>query len=74
VGNVTTPTMVLTGELDLRCPMEQTEQYYRALKIQKKETVMVRIPGEYHGIGARHPTHKIAQILYLRQWFEKYKK
>ena len=74
VGNVTTPTMVLTGELDLRCPMEQTEQYYRALKIQKKETVMVRIPGEFHGIGRRHPTHKIAQILYLRQWFEKYKK
>ena len=73
-GNVTTPTMVLTGELDLRCPMEQTEQYYRALKIQKKETVMVRIPGEYHGIGGRNPTHKIAQILYLRQWFEKYKK
>jgi len=74
VGNVTTPTMVMTGELDLRTPMEQTEQYYRALKIQKKETVMVRIPGEFHGIGRRHPTHKIAQILYLRQWFEKYKK
>jgi dipeptidyl aminopeptidase/acylaminoacyl peptidase len=32
VGNVKTPTMLLTGELDLRTPMEQTEQYYRALK------------------------------------------
>jgi dipeptidyl aminopeptidase/acylaminoacyl peptidase len=74
VGNVTTPTMILTGELDLRTPMEQTEQYYRALKIQKKETVMVRIPGEFHGIGSIYPTHRIAQILYLRCWFDKYKK
>lgn len=71
-GNVTTPTMVLTGELDLRTPMEQTEQYYRALKMQKKDTVMIRIQGEYHGIGRTHPTNKIAQILYLRHWFDKY--
>ena len=27
VGNVTTPTMLMTGELDLRTPMSQTEQF-----------------------------------------------
>jgi dipeptidyl aminopeptidase/acylaminoacyl peptidase len=74
VGNVTTPTMVLTGEEDLRTPMEQTEQYYRALKMQKKDTAMIRIQGEFHPIGAIHPTNKIAQILYLRHWFDKYMK
>jgi dipeptidyl aminopeptidase/acylaminoacyl peptidase len=74
VGNVTTPTLLLTGEEDLRTPMEQTEQYYRALKLRKVETAMVRIAGEYHGIGRRHPTNKIQQILYLRGWFEKFMK
>ncbi|MFQ5605006.1 MAG: prolyl oligopeptidase family serine peptidase [bacterium] len=72
VGNVKTPTLLLTGEKDLRTPMEQTEQYYRALKLRKIETAMVRIADEFHGIGRRHPTSKIQQILYLRGWFEKY--
>ncbi len=72
VGNVTTPTLLLTGEKDLRTPMEQTEQYYRALKLRKVETAMIRISDEYHGIGRRHPTNKIRQILYLRGWFKKF--
>ncbi len=72
VGNVTTPTLLLTGEKDLRTPMEQTEQYYRALKLRKVETAMIRISDEFHGIGRRHPSNKIWQILYLRGWFEKF--
>lgn len=76
VGNVKTPTMLMTGELDLRTPMEQTEQYYRALKLRKVDTMMVRIQDEYHGFNAapRHPSNRLSQILYLRGWFEKYKK
>jgi dipeptidyl aminopeptidase/acylaminoacyl peptidase len=76
VGNVTTPTMLMTGELDLRTPMEQTEQYYRALKLRKVDTLMVRIADEYHPFNAtpRHPSNRLNQILYLRGWFEKYKK
>ncbi len=78
VGNVKTPTMLMTGELDLRTPMEQTEQYYRALKMRKIPTAMVRLPDEYHGFNAdwanRHPSNRIAQILYLRAWFDKHKR
>ncbi|HEX9930345.1 MAG TPA: S9 family peptidase [Pyrinomonadaceae bacterium] len=77
VGNVKTPTMLLTGELDLRTPMEQTEQYYRALKMRKVPTAMVRLNDEYHGfnaLGLRHPSNRLSQILYLRQWFDKYKR
>jgi dipeptidyl aminopeptidase/acylaminoacyl peptidase len=75
VGNVKTPTMLMTGELDLRTPMEQTEQYYRALKLRKVDTVMVRIQDEYHGFNAqpRHPSNRLSQILYLRGWFDKYR-
>jgi dipeptidyl aminopeptidase/acylaminoacyl peptidase len=71
VGKVTTPTMVMTGEADLRTPMGQSEEYYRALKKLKKETLLVRMPDEYH--GWRRPSHRLLQQLYLMAWFEKYR-
>lgn len=71
VDRVTTPTMVMTGEADLRTPMTQSEEYYRALKMLKKETLLVRMPEEYH--GWRRPSRRLAQQLYLRAWFEKYR-
>ena len=71
VANVTTPTMVMTGEADLRTPIGQSEEYYRALKMLKKETLLVRMPEEYH--GWRRPSHRLLQQLYLREWFEKYR-
>jgi dipeptidyl aminopeptidase/acylaminoacyl peptidase len=70
VANVKTPTMVMTGEADLRTPMSQSEEYYRALKMLKKETLLVRMPDEYH--GWRRPSHQLAQQLYLQAWFEKH--
>ena len=71
-GNVTTPTMLLTGELDLRTPMGQTEEFYMALKMQKVDSVMVRVPDEYHGASGRHLSNRLRRILYVRGWFEKY--
>ena len=71
VGNVTTPTMVMTGEADLRTPMGQSEEYYRALKMLKKDTLLVRVPEEFH--GWRRPSHRLLQQLYLMAWFEKYR-
>ena len=72
VANVTTPTMVMTGEADLRTPMGQSEEYYRALKMLKKDTLLVRMPEEYH--GWRRPSHRLLQQLYLIAWFEKHMK
>ncbi len=70
VANVKTPTMVMTGEADLRTPMGQSEEFYRALKMLKKETLLVRMPEEFH--GWRRPSHQLAQQLYLMAWFEKH--
>lgn len=72
VGNVTTPTMLLTGEADLRTPIHETEQYYTALKLQKVPASMVRIPGAYHGIAAK-PSNLIGKVAAILTWFEKYK-
>ncbi|MFD2098290.1 S9 family peptidase [Flagellimonas iocasae] len=72
VGNVTTPTMLLTGEEDYRTPIAESEQFYAALKLQNVETAMVRIPGASHGIANR-PSNLIAKIAAVLAWFEKYK-
>ncbi len=71
VGNVKTPTMLLTGEADLRTPMAETEQYYAALKINGVDTKMVRVPGAGHGIANR-PSNLIAKVLHILGWFDKY--
>ncbi len=71
VANVATPTMVMTGESDLRTPITQSEEFYRALKMLRKETLLVRMPEEFH--GWRRPSHKLLQQLYLQAWFDKYR-
>lgn len=72
VGNVTTPTLLLTGELDYRTPMSETEQYYQALKHRNVDTLMVRIPGASHSIYKR-PSNLIAKVNSILAWFERYR-
>jgi dipeptidyl aminopeptidase/acylaminoacyl peptidase len=73
VGNVTTPTMLMTGEQDLRTPMGQTEEYYQALRVRKIPTAMVRFKNEWHGTSST-PSNFLRTQLYLRAWFEKHKR
>tara|TARA_B110001452_G_scaffold124794_1_gene103528 strand:+ start:622 stop:2691 length:2070 start_codon:yes stop_codon:yes gene_type:complete len=73
VGNVTTPTMLLTGEDDYRTPIAESEQFYAGLKLNKVESMLVRIPGAGHGISAR-PSNQIAKVNAIITWFDKYKK
>lgn len=72
VGNVTTPTMLLTGEADYRTPISESEQYYQALKLRGVDTAMVRVPGAPHGI-ARRPSNLIAKVDNILAWFERYR-
>ena len=70
-GNVSTPTMLLTGEVDYRTPMSESEQFYQALKLRKVDTALVRVPGASHGI-ARRPSQLIAKVAHVLEWFERY--
>ncbi|TMM43107.1 S9 family peptidase [Colwellia ponticola] len=72
VGNVTTPTMLITGEEDLRTPMAQTEQFYQALKLRRIDTVLIKVPGAPHGIAGK-PSRMITKVEHTLAWFEKYK-
>lgn len=69
VGNVTTPTMLLTGEEDHRTPMSESEQFYQALKLRKVDTMLVRVPGASHAIVKR-PSRLIAKVQHILKWFE----
>jgi dipeptidyl aminopeptidase/acylaminoacyl peptidase len=64
---VTTPVLFLHGENDLRCPVAQTEELFTALRRQGKVAVMVRYPGEYHGL--QKPRHKWDRMERSLAWF-----
>ena len=72
VRNVKTPTMLMTGENDYRTPIAEIEQYYAALKLNKVETIMVRIQESGHGIADK-PSNEINKISYTLAWFEKFR-
>ena len=72
VGNVKTPTMLMTGEADLRTPISETEQFYQALQLRGVDTAMVRIPEASHSIYSR-PSNLMAKTAYILYWFEKYR-
>jgi len=72
VGSIETPTMVMVGMNDLRTPPSEAKQLYHALKLQKKETVLVEIPEASHGIASR-PSNLITKISHTVAWFDKYR-
>lgn len=69
VKNVKTPTMVITGEEDYRTPISESEQYFQALKLLGVESVLVRVPGEPHGVR-RRPSHWMAKTATIAGWFD----
>jgi len=73
VGNVKTPTLLMTGELDMRTPMPQTEEYYAALKMRGVPAALLRFEGEYHGTGSK-PTNWMRTQLYMMSWYNQWTK
>jgi dipeptidyl aminopeptidase/acylaminoacyl peptidase len=73
VGNVTTPTIIMTGELDMRTPMPQSEDYYAALKMRGVPAKLLRFKGEFHGTGSK-PSNYMRTILYMDSWYAQWTK
>jgi dipeptidyl aminopeptidase/acylaminoacyl peptidase len=71
VGKVTTPTLLMTGILDRRTPMPQTEEYYAALKMKGVPAKLLQFNEEYHGTSTK-PSNYIRTQLYMMSWFNKY--
>ncbi len=70
VENIKAPVLILHGEADLRCPVEQGEQFFTALKRLGKQAVFVRYPGEYHAF--KKPSHWIDRLRRIQSWFDHY--
>ena len=71
-GKVTTPTLLMTGVLDRRTPMSQTEEYYAALKMRGVPTAILQFNDEFHGTERQKPSNFIRTQLYMMSWFNKY--
>lgn len=72
VANVTTPLLILHDEEDHRCPIEQAEQLFIALKrIGKAEVRFLRFPGEGHELlRSGRPDRRIERLKAIVDWFE----
>jgi len=75
IGNAKTPTLVIHSENDLRCPIEQGEQVFVALKKLGVDSEMVRFPNEFHGLSRTGRTdRRIVRLNHILRWFDKYLK
>jgi len=73
--NVKTPLLILHSEQDYRCPMEQAEQWYTALKRLGKTVEFVRFAGENHELSrSGKPWNRVERLERIAGWFERYMK
>lgn len=69
---ITTPLFLYHGENDLRCPIEQSEQMFTALKKLGKTTEFLRIPAEYHASLNGSPVHRVEVRRQILNWLARY--
>ena len=71
--NVETPLLILHGEQDLRCPIEQGEQLFVALKHLRKDVEFIRFPNANHELSrSGKPEMRIERLNHICRWFEAY--
>ncbi|HET9328666.1 MAG TPA: S9 family peptidase [Candidatus Eisenbacteria bacterium] len=72
-SRITTPLMVIHSEEDWRTPIGQGEAMFRALKQQRKPTVMIRFPGESHELSrSGAPSRRVQNQQHIRRWFDRW--
>lgn len=73
VANVRTPTLVVHSDGDLRCPVEQGEQLYMALKRLGVPTEFVRFSGETHELSrSGRPWQRVFRLERYLDWFNRW--
>ncbi len=73
IDAVETPTLVVHSEEDLRCPLEQAQRYYTALKLKGVPTELLVFPGENHELSrAGTPWHRRQRFEHILRWWARY--
>ena len=70
VSEMTTPLLIIHSEDDLRCPINQAEELFVALRLLGREPVMIRFPDENHDLTrSGSPAHRITRAELILDWF-----
>jgi dipeptidyl aminopeptidase/acylaminoacyl peptidase len=73
VEQMTTPVLILHSELDLRCPINQAEELFVALRLLGRRPVMIRFPGESHELSrSGSPKHRVMRAELILDWFRQH--
>jgi dipeptidyl aminopeptidase/acylaminoacyl peptidase len=73
VSQVKTPTLILHSERDDRCPIEEGEQWFLALKRLRVPVRFVRFPEESHGLSrGGKPSRRVERLEQILSWFRTY--
>lgn len=73
VAAIRTPLLLLHGEADQRCPIEQSEQLFLALRRLGRETMLVRFAGESHDFASQgRPDHRVVRLELILSWLGKH--
>ncbi len=73
VREIKTPLLIIHSENDYRCPIEQAEQLYTALKMLRRKVRLARFPGESHGLSRiGTPSRRVKRLELITGWFSKY--
>mgnify|MGYP002478336975 FL=1 len=71
VQDMETPLLIIHSEQDYRCPIEQAEQLYIALKRFGRTVEFVRFPNESHGLTrSGKPRHRVEHMEHILRWFQ----
>jgi dipeptidyl aminopeptidase/acylaminoacyl peptidase len=71
--NVKTPTLVLHSDMDFRVPIEQGEQWFRALQHYGVPSEIVFFPRENHNLTRTgEPKHLVESLNWQVYWFDRY--
>lgn len=72
-AKVQTPLLLIHCEQDLRCTMEQAEQFFTALQRMGKQVKLARVPGEGHAMTrAGTISHRMENLRLILDWFDEH--
>jgi dipeptidyl aminopeptidase/acylaminoacyl peptidase len=75
VRDIVTPLLIIHSEDDLRCPIEQAEQLFVAMRILQRDVEFVRFPAESHELSrSGSPAHRRQRAEIILEFFDRHLK
>jgi dipeptidyl aminopeptidase/acylaminoacyl peptidase len=72
-ARITAPVAIMHSEEDRRCPIQQAEELFMALKLLGREVEFIRFPGESHGLSRTgSPVHRLQRLELIIEWFTRW--